>query len=374
MQARTSSIAVFVVDLLRGYGSERYTVQLVNALASRGEAVDLVFQEMGTALRPDIDPRIRLVNVGTRNPFATIGFLFRYLKNVRPRALFTVMEKPSLLGVIASFFAGYKNIVPTLHFDIDAYASLEFGMRRKVLRFLIAVFYRYAPAVVAVSNGVAQAFQHWVGPHTRIVTIFNGFDFASLRRRAQEEAGHAWLREKTVPVILGCGRLVPLKGFDVLIRAFALVRQSVPARLIILGEGPLRHELLNLIGSLHLHDDVALPGYTENLQAWLAKSDVFVLSSRSEGFGNVVVEALAAGVRVVCTDCPSGPRAILENGKLGTLVPVDDVEAMAHAIKTALTTSGDLSVAAKVAPSLNSRFSLDVMTDAYLALAKELSP
>jgi glycosyltransferase involved in cell wall biosynthesis len=134
------------------------------------------------------------------------------------------------------------------------------------------------------------------------------------------------------PVILGVGRLTPQKDFPTLIRAFALVRQQQPARLILLGEGEERSSLASLIEELHLQEEVDLPGFVDNPFAYMARARVLVLSSAWEGFGNVLVEAMAAGTPVVSTDCPSGPAEILANGEYGQLVGIADSEAMARAI------------------------------------------
>ncbi len=372
MALLSNPIAVFVVDLLRGYGSERYTVQLVNALAAKGASVDLIVQEKGETLANDVDSRVSILEIGTRNPFKTVLFLRRYLEKAKPAAFFTTMEKPSLLGIVASAWARYRNVVPTIHFDIDAYASLEYGARRKFLRLLVAIFYRYPKTVVAVSSGVAKSLRRWIGPRPRIVTILNGFDLRRLRERAAEKPDHPWLAEKTLPVVVSCGRLVPLKGFDTLIKAFARVRAIKPARLIIFGEDEQRAKLQDLIGALGLQNDALLAGYTPNLQANMAASDVFVLSSRSEGFGNVIAEALACGVAVVSTDCPSGPREILDGGRYGQLVPVDDDKAMAAAILQALDNPLDDKARAETQSYLDRRFALSIMADQYLALVESL--
>ncbi len=365
-------IAVFAIELLRGYGSELYTIQLVNALAAKGISVDLIVQLKDDALVQKIDPRVRLLSLNSRNPLKTIRFLRHYLKQTRPAVLFGVMEKPSLLGIVASALAGYKNIVPTIHFDISAYALGEYSVRRKFLRLLIGFFYRYAKAVVAVSSGVGRALQHTVGPRMRVETILNGFDLALLRERAVEPTSHPWLASKTLPVVVGCGRLVPLKGFDTLIKAFARVRAAKPSRLILFGEGEERPKLQKLIDGLGLQNDAVLAGYMPNPVSCMANGDVFVLPSRTEGFGNVLIEALAAGIKVVSTDCPSGPREILDDGQFGSLVPVDDDKALAEAILETLENPADDKFRAAVQNYLDRRFSIDIMADHYLALAQSI--
>jgi glycosyltransferase involved in cell wall biosynthesis len=372
LSASSTPLGVFAVDFVHGYGSERATLQLVNALASEGVAIDLILQDKGQTLIREVHPDVRVLEIGTRNPFSTVLYLYRYLRATTPRALFTIMEKPSLLGIVASALARFRDIVPTIHFDINAYAHHEYCARRKLLRLLIALFYRYAPAVVAVSEGAAEALQPWVGSRTPVVVIPNGFNLAALRARATERPDFRWLNDKTLPVIIGCGRFVPLKGFDVLIKAFARLRAERPARLIILGDGLLRATLQDLVRSLGIEDDVALPGYAENPQAWFAASDLFVLPSRTEGFGNVLLEALASGVPVVSTDCPSGPRTILDSGRYGALVPVDDVEALAVAMTQALSAPRDALRSARVQSYLDEHFSFEPMARAYLALVDRL--
>jgi hypothetical protein len=163
----------------------------------------------------------------------------------------------------------------------------------------------------------------------------------------RRERPDAVLATMVVPnlVALLARRLAPQKGFATLIRAFAEVRRRRPARLVILGDGPLRPELEALAGELGVGGDVALPGFVANPYAYMARASVFALSSAWEGFGNVLVEALACGTPVVAADCPSGPGEILDGGRFGRLVPVGDPEALARAILGTLDRPPDPEVA-----------------------------
>jgi glycosyltransferase involved in cell wall biosynthesis len=169
------------------------------------------------------------------------------------------------------------------------------------------------------------------------------------------------LRAGEPPVILGVGRLTVQKDFPTLIRAFARVRQKRNARLLILGEGELRSELNALVAELGLQADVALPGFVENPFVFMRHASLFVLSSAWEGFGNVLVEAMACGMPVVSTDCPSGPAEILQNGKWGRLVPVGDVQALSEALLATLEESTHPDVAARAAEC-----SVDRAVEGYL--------
>ena len=203
---------------------------------------------------------------------------------------------------------------------------------REFLAPLFARFYGIADALVACSQSVANELTHYIGlPREYIYTIYPPIAL-DLFHLAEEPVEHPWFVDKQLPVVLGVGRLTPEKNFETLIKAFALVRQSRPARLVILGEGKERPRLEALVRQLKLENDVSMPGFEPNPFKFMSRASVFVLSSRFEGFGMVIAEALACGCPVVSTDCLSGPSEILENGKWGKLVPVGDVETLAEAI------------------------------------------
>ena len=170
----------------------------------------------------------------------------------------------------------------------------------------------------------------------RIHTIYNPVVSTGLARKALESAGHLWLDEPECPVVLAIGRLKKVKGFATLLRAFARLLAVRPSRLIVLGEGRLRPSLVSLAKELRIAEHVDFPGFVANPYAFLAKADLFVLSSRHEALPTVLIEAMACGCPVVSTDCPFGPREILEGGRLGPLVPVGDPKPLADAMARTL--------------------------------------
>jgi glycosyltransferase involved in cell wall biosynthesis len=237
---------------------------------------------------------------------------------------------------------------------------------KRLTPLLAQLFYPWADGVVGVSLGVAKDLAHITNlPLEHIQVIYNPAVTPELAEKAKESVAHPWFTSEETPVVLGVGKLELQKDFPTLIHAFAKVRQVRTARLVILGWGPEpdRLKLEALVRELGLEGDVAMPGYVENPYAYMARAAVFVLSSAWEGFGNVLVEALAVATPVVSTNCESGPAEILDHGKYGSLVPVGDSQALAEAILKVL--------AGKSKPvdlSWLNQFSLETITQQYLDL------
>jgi glycosyltransferase involved in cell wall biosynthesis len=184
-----------------------------------------------------------------------------------------------------------------------------------------------------------------------------------LQQKVREHFEHPWFGPGLPAVILSVGRLTSQKDFCTLIKAFAKVRQTNPSRLLILGDGEDRSALETLVDQLGLREDVSLPGFVANPYPYMTRADVFVLSSRWEGLPGVLIEALYCGAPLVSTDCPSGPREILADGKYGKLVPVGNMDRLAQAIEATLNSK-------KVCVPQESwaRFTLEVVVDQYLSV------
>jgi glycosyltransferase involved in cell wall biosynthesis len=227
------------------------------------------------------------------------------------------------------------------------------------------VLYKRTKAVVTVSKGVAEDLKSLGLNSKNFKVIYNPMDIADIKKKAKEDPKHEWLENKSQPILLGVGRLTYQKDFAMLIKAFSKICKNTDARLIILGEGEERKNLQKLVNKLGLQDHVDMPGFVDNPYAYMSKAEVFVLSSRYEGFGNVLVEAMACGTPVVSTNCPVGPSEILDKGKYGKLVPVGDVEAMEKAI---IETLHNLKLSADELQKRASHFSVERATDRYLQL------
>jgi glycosyltransferase involved in cell wall biosynthesis len=215
---------------------------------------------------------------------------------------------------------------------VSAMKSQGGNLYRQLAPRIIKLSYRHADIVACCSSAVADDIAELSGlPRERVHVIYNPTD-PEIEAKAQEPVDHPWFKNSKIPVILCVARLDPQKDLPTLIHAFSIVRRERPARLAILGEGSERAKLEALVKELGLDGDVWMPGFVDNPFKFMKRATVFALSSKFEGFGMVIAEALAVGTPVVSTDCPSGPAEILGGGKWGKLVPVGDHEKLAEAI------------------------------------------
>jgi glycosyltransferase involved in cell wall biosynthesis len=218
--------------------------------------------------------------------------------------------------------------------------SLTFRM----LPWLYWMFFGLSDAIVAVSHGVAGDLARCAGiAGDRITVIHNGVVDAGFTDRANAPCAHRWYSEEGNRIFLAVGRLTPQKDFSTLLKAFATMKADPSVKLIILGEGPLRDALLAEASSLGIAGRVDLPGFVAQPLPYMARAQALVFSSRYEGFGLVLAEALACGTQVVSTNCPHGPAEILDDGRSGWLVPVGNPDLLASAMTEALHTEPDRS-------------------------------
>ena len=362
---------------LAGGGAERAALFLASGLLERGHAVDLVLERLVCHYPADVPFQARLFFMSGvdatvmarlqqegiicrslvpgplpwRVRYPRLGAIAKLdmkqlplLMSTRPPrwaagvAAYMDREKPDGLLAVNGLAVVTATLAARLvRCPAPIVAAQHDVLRTRRLRRRARLSYPYADAAVGISLGVAAELAGIPGmSHDRIHTIYNPVLSPDLDRRALEPAGHPWIDDSVRPVVLAIGRMKKVKDFSTLLAAFARLLAQRPAKLIVLGEGRLRPKLLSLAQRLGITEHVDFPGFVENPYAFLSKADLFVLSSRYESLSHVLIEALACGCPVVSTDCPFGPREILQGGRLGPLVPVGDSEALAAAMASVL--------------------------------------
>jgi glycosyltransferase involved in cell wall biosynthesis len=332
---------LFFTSALGGGGAEKHLVRVANHLDRARFRVSLARVRPGGSYEAEVAPDVEMHAVGGGGMAGAVLPFRALVARLRPDVVCSVMDHANCVALAATI--GMRGAPPVVA-CVQIPPGIELGRtRRPAARALLAAIPRLYPraaAVVALSHGVRRDLER-LAPRaaSRISVLYNaGYDDAVLRL-AGDGAGPVPPAGEG-PAIVACGRLTEQKGFDVLLDAFARVRAARPARLWLVGEGPLRAQLQAQAERLGIADAVWFAGFQPNPYRLMANADVFALSSRWEGFGNVVVEAMAVGTPVVSTRCPHGPDEIIADGRDGLLVPVGDPGALADGLLRVLGDAG----------------------------------
>jgi glycosyltransferase involved in cell wall biosynthesis len=346
-------------------GVDRVMKNLISEFARRGLVVDLLHIGNHGPYLKKVPAGVRIVELGVCHVNSSLLPLVRYLRREHPYALLSDKDRVNRLALLARRLAGTETRV-TVRIGTTVSENLaRRGWLHRQLQYLsIRYLYPWADAIIFPSREAAEDLAGIDGlTKERIRVVPSPVSSSKVLQLAQGPVEHPWFVEKGEPIILGAGELCARKDFATLIKAFAKVRQRIICKLVILGEGRQRQHLANLVRNLGIQTEVSMPGFVTNPYAYMSKASLFVLSSRCEGAPVVLIEALAVGVPVVSTDCRSGPREILQDGRLGPLVPVGDANALAQAILATL----DNPLDAQLLKSGAAPFSVETSANQYLA-------
>jgi glycosyltransferase involved in cell wall biosynthesis len=299
--------------------------------------VDVVLVSRTGDYLADLDAGIAVVDLGSSRVATAVTRLAAYLRRRRPRALLAMQEHLSVAAVVSRTLARTTTrVVAREAQTVTAVSGEADGVTGRAIAVAARLCLPRASAVIAPSEGVARNLVRRVGVDLQAVTVIpNPIDLERVFTLAAE--GVPMPESHGRPIVVGVGRLVAQKDFETLIRAVAILDdRRAPVHLLVLGDGPERAALEALTRSLGIEAHITFAGRVTNPYAYVKRAHVFVLSSRWEGLPNVLLEALAVGTPVVATDCPSGPREILEDGRWGRLVGVGDADAMAAGILDAI--------------------------------------
>lgn len=323
----------FFVPTLTGGGAQRVIIDLAREAIKDTNRVDLVLLRREGSFSDEQLEGINVIEVGGSRALAGIKGLIRYLKAARPDALVSATPQANVASLIAAFVSGTDVARVISEHAIQTKQRLK-GFKSRSLLCVMKLVYRLADEVIAVSSPVSKVLgTDFSLPQGRISVVSNPIDIARIEKLCSEETDHPWLAEKTKPVVVTAARLVSEKDLGTLMHAMVAMQQFTNARLVVFGEGPLRGELLALAHELGIADRVDFPGFVANPFSNIARADVFVLPSLSEGFGNVVIEALACNTPVVATRNTGGIADQMADGIRLRLVDIGDANGMAEAIE-----------------------------------------
>jgi glycosyltransferase involved in cell wall biosynthesis len=347
-------------------GAELSMLKIACGLAARGRTVTLAVYGAMPGLARQAGFRGEVIDLKARRTLTALVPLALLLRARKFAVVVSALTMTNLAAILARALSFRRMPIIATEHGLDDFYRVE---RNPIFGAWAASAYARAH-IVAVSQALATRWQ------AALASYETDIDVRTLYNPIVDEGSapvvappHAWLAAKDGQVVVAAGRLRPEKDFATLLRAFAKAAATRHLRLIILGEGPERATLENLARKVGIADRVLFPGFQGNIAAWLASADLFVCSSTREGFGNVLVEALAAGVPVVSTDCPFGPREILRDGALGRLTPVGDAESLAKAMVETLAAPPDAAILRARAAD----FSASHCIDGYLALIDRVS-
>lgn len=329
------------LETLAGGGAERNMLRLAAALQDHGHDIEIVVSRSEGIVGDWVPADIPIVGLSAASLARSVRPLATHLSNRQPDMVMSAISGANVVAIAARWLSRVRTaVIVTERNTPSVQRGQAEGLRRRVVvPWLMRKTYAHADAIVAVSQGVADDLATFVRlPRDRISVIPNPVVDDGFLHRASQPLPGEW-RESLEgrDLILSVGRFEPHKRVEGIVRAFAEVHADRPDTVLaLLGDGPSLPQISEQIERHRLGDAVLVPGFVDNPAPWMRAASVFVLNSEYEGLPTVIIEALTCGARVVATDCPSGPREILADGRWGELIPLNEPDALATAVKHAL--------------------------------------
>jgi glycosyltransferase involved in cell wall biosynthesis len=359
---------LFVIWGLRPGGAERVFVNIVNNIQGDIQPFVVVLGNK-EGFAHELKDSLEVYYLNKKNRWDVFWLVIRLasiMREKKPDVILSFGYYANHLVVWTGHIFGIK-IPICIREQTETTSSLNRANLPVIRKNLLKMTYKKADKVIAVSYKLKNSLINRYGlKRDNIKVIYNPVDLNKMTTFASEDVAHPWFHEQDIRLIVAVGRLVEAKGFSYLVDAFSFVLKTIEnVRLIIIGEGDGRLILEKMIFQLGLKDKVALLGYQRNPYKFMARSDIFVLSSIYEGFPNVLLEAMACGVPVISTSCPSGPDEIINDQVNGLLVPVGSEESMAKAMIKLLRNAGLRNRFSKAGKERVKNFSLDKTIHEY---------
>jgi len=332
---------IFVLPSMGGGGAEKVCLNILQNIDREKFVSYLVLFEKKGKYLEDVPEDVKIFDLKKKSRFDFFKLIYRLAykvyPEVKPDIVISFLSYTNFINIFArsiSFFIK-PGVIVSEHSHTSL--SLKFGRLRKIKLIIVKKFYPQANKIIVVSKGIkADLIENFNIDTKKIKVIYNGINLEEIEKLSREPVTDKFFNDD-IPVIVACGRLTPQKNYSLLLNAFYRVTRLINAKLLILGEGEEENRLIELTDTLGIKDKVFFLGFHKNPFRYIARSNVFALSSDCEGFAIVITEAMVCGVPVVSTDCPSGPGEIITDGVNGLLVPVGDILKMSDAILKLLT-------------------------------------
>lgn len=360
-------LSFFLFDL-NGGGAERVITTLLNQLHHEGNNVELILAKKEGPYLEELNKDIKIITLQAKTYFQILISLYFLLLKNKSSHLITTMRGPSIIALIVKLLLPKKIKLIIREANTPSQEHKVRNIKGTLLNTFTQALYSTADSIICVSEGVRSdfiSFYRNVNPK-KISTIYNPVvDESFLAKSKLPVLIQAPWNEDT-PFFLAVGRFVEQKDYPTLLKAFQIVAKERMVNLVILGEGPLREAFLNESKNLGLGPRVWAPGFIDNPYPYMREAMAFVLTSRWEGLPNSLIQAIALGKRAVATDCPSGPKEILENGRLGKLVSMGDYQTLAKEMISIIDDNNPNTEDVELIKAAEKRFSVRSVTKQYL--------
>ena len=370
-------IAILIPSLEKG-GIERSISRISNGLLDLGWEVDLLIDKSSLEAESYFDQRINFIKLKAGHFDQNKNLFFSLLKNIllfikiktylkRSNTKIILAAKNIPLGILLKLTKGNRLKI-IIREAVNPTTTLQLQrnlISRTILKLIKKLSYPYANRIIAISNGVKDSLVKDIGiDPTKIHVVYNPSADPNIIKFSKEIVPQEFLKSD-IPTLISIGRLVPQKDYMTLLKAFNISSKKLKSRLVIIGEGQERSSIEKYVKDENMDNEIILLGYQSNPWKYLTNSDLFILSSKWEGFGNVIVEAMLLGIPVISSDCPSGPSEILEKGKLGDLFSVGDHNRLATLIEEKLNNIDQSRDKADLAKKASSLYSIEIISKQY---------
>lgn len=352
---------VFVLPSLRGGGAERVFLQLANELSKTTKVSLLLFMEEGPFMDL-VEQRVSIHSLAVERARYAYRKLKKVLLKLNPDVVFSTHDRVNvMLGLMKKSLPNHTKVFLRQTNVLSLYLLSQSNFKRVIKKYFFSYSYQRADAIIAQCQEMKEDLIKTLPQLSKpIHVIYNPINQAFIEQSMVEFNPYKSYDEK---IIVASGRLSEQKDFRTLIQAFEILhRKDSKTRLFILGDGPLRDDLSRLVNDVKLQNVVHFTGFVNNPYPYYHFADVFVLSSKYEGFPNVLLEALTTNVKVVATNCPTGVKEIMNQASLSHLtVTVGDFKSMSEKIVFALNQSPNVTIDM-------SRYYLTNISGAYFSL------